>query len=188
MKRERVVRLNSPEPCGGRKPASEVTDRALRYRANSEECRPGARQCMWCGLKEKRTTTNPSNRDYYGGARPNIEVGHIDGDETNTTKNNLAWTCRPCNQRVAAAMKKAGTGRRTKQFNPGKRKPISDWREFAQALAITKGEAIGDIDRAVDSLKATGPRRRSEFQKDIWDRRKELYGPSGRKDGGAVPF
>lgn len=182
MKRERVVRLNSPEPCGGRKPASEVTDRALRYRANSEECRPeGPKQCMWCGA----SLTNAARFD---GRYQTIEVGHIDGDETNTTKENLAWTCRPCNQRVAAAMKKAGTGRRTKQFNPGKRKPISDWREFAQALAITKGEAIGDIDRAVDSLKATGPRRRSEFQKDIWDRRKELYGPSGRKDGGAVPF
>lgn len=171
MKRERIVRLNPAEPCGGRKPASDITDRALRYRANSEECRPtGAKICMWCR------------------SRTSIEVGHIDGDETNTTPENLAWTCRPCNQIVGAHFKAMGAGRRTKQFNPGKRKPISDWREFAQALAITKGEAIGDLDRAVDSLKATGPRRRSEFQKDIWQRRKELYGPSGRKDGGALPF
>lgn len=118
-----------------------------------------------------------------------IEVAHIDGDETNTNPANLAWTCRSCNQKVAAAMKAAGVGRRTKQFNPGrKRKGISDWREFAQAVAITKGEAIGDVGRAVQLIHDTPASRRSEFQKDIWQVRKERYGPSGRKDGGSVPF
>lgn len=179
MKRTRVVRINppEPEPCGGRKPASEVTDRALRYRANSEECTPDLpRRCLWCGSKS-------------GMNLPRIEVGHIDGDETNTNPQNLAWTCRSCNQKVAAAMKKAGAGRRTKQYNPSKRrKGASDYREFAEALGILDGTAIGDVQQAVALIHATSKAKRSEFQKDIWAVRKERYGPSGRKDGGALPF
>lgn len=129
---------------------------------------------MWCGKPETSARW--------------LEVGHIDGDETNTTKENLAWTCRPCNQRVAAHFKAMGAGRRTKQYNPAKRRPISDYREFINAVMITKGESIGNLDQAIESLKATGPRRRAEFQKELWERRKEIYGPSGRKDGGSVPF
>ena len=177
MTRTRTRKLNPPEPCGGRKPASEITDRALRYRANSEECKPGGpRRCMWCG-----TSKLYSNRG--------IEVAHIDADETNTTPENLAWSCRSCNQKVAANMKRAGVGRRTKQFNPKQRKRgITDYREFQQALAITRGDEVGDVQRAVELIRATPMSRRSEFQKDIWAIRKERYGPSGRKDGGAVPF
>lgn len=174
MNRTRIVKLNPVEPCGGRKAAADVTDRALRYRANSEECKPeGANRCMWCGATKW--------------ARK-LEVGHIDGDETNTTPGNLAWTCRPCNQKVAAVMKAAGTGRRTKQYNPAKRKGITDWRDFAEALAITKGEAIGNLEDAIARIHATSARQRSSMQKDIWVIRKDRYGPSGRKDGGALPF
>lgn len=191
MNRTRVVKLNPPalglpettgnraEPCGGRKPASEVTDRALRYRANSEECKPAApKRCLWCGQSNLGISGNRT-----------VEVAHIDGDETNTTPENLAWSCRSCNQKVAANMKRAGVGRRTKQFNPKQRKRgITDYREFQQALAITRGDEVGDVQRAVELIRATPMSRRSEFQKDIWAIRKERYGPSGRKDGGAVPF
>jgi len=178
MTRTRVRRLNpaEPEPCGGRKPASEVTDRALRYRANSEECLPpGPRRCAWCGRRS--AGTNP----------PNIEVGHVDGDERNTVPENLIWTCRPCNQRVAANMRAAGVGRRTHQFNP-KRKGASDYREYARALGILDGTAIGNMDQAIALIHATPQSRRSEFQREIWQVRKQRYGPSGRKDGGSVPF
>lgn len=190
MIRTRARRLNPAEPCGGIKPAADVTDRALRYRANSEECTPeGPRRCMWCGLREKRATANLSNRDYYGGKRPVVEVAHIDGDETNTTPENLAWTCRSCNQRVAAVMRKAGVGRPTNQYNPAKkRKGATDYREYARALGILDGSATGDVADAVALIHATSKVKRSEFQKDIWEVRKERYGPSGRKDGGSVPF
>lgn len=190
MNRTRIVRLNPPEPCGGRKPAESVTDRALRYRANSEECKPsGPKKCMWCGTG------------------PKVEVAHIDGDETNTNPANLGWTCRSCNQIVASVMKKAGAGRRTKQYNPaecpncanpkhrgackrinGKRKGATDYREYARALGILDGSAIGNMQDAVALIHATPQSRRSGFQGDIWEVRKERYGPSGRKDGGAVPF
>ena len=179
MTRTRVRRLNPPdaEPCGGRKPASQVTDRALRYRANSDECKPeGPQRCLWCGARR------------FKDRGTEIQVAHIDGDETNTNPENLAWSCRSCNQKVAAAMKKAGVGRRTKQYNPLRRSGISDWREFAEALAITRGDAIGDLQQAIQRIHDTPMSRRSELQQDIWRRRKQLYGPSGRKDGGAVPF
>ena len=178
MTRTRTRIIRNPEPCGGRKPASEVTDRALRYRANSEECKPGGpKRCMWCGVGLGRRNQEP------------MQVAHIDGDETNTTPENLAWTCRPCNAKVAAAMKKAGVGRPTNQYNPKRRgKGITDWREFQNALAITRGDQIGDVGRAVQLIHDTPMSRRSEFQKEAWVRRKELYGPSGRRDGGSVPF
>jgi hypothetical protein len=136
---------------------------------------------MWCGEVERPNQGDPTRR---------MEVAHIDGDETNTTPENLAWSCRSCNQKVAAAMKKAGIGRRTKQFNPKrkKRRGATDWRQYAEALSITKGETIGNLDDAIQLIHDTPMSRRSEFQMDVWQRRKELYGPSGRKDGGAVPF
>lgn len=174
MNRVRTVRLNpAGEPCGGRKPAAAVTDRALRYRANSDDCRPAPpERCWWCGDSR-------------------VEVAHIDGDESNTTPENLAWTCRSCNQRVAAVLRAAGIGRTTNQYNAAgrrRRKGATDWREFAQALGILDGSAIGDKDQAIALLKETPMSRRSEFQRDIWQVRKERYGPSGRKDGGSVPF
>ena len=191
MTRTRIRRLNPAEPCGGRKPASEVTDRALRYRANSEECRPTeAERCIFCGAR-------------YSDPGVFMEVGHFDGDETNTTPENLHWTCRRCNQRIAANMKAQGVGRRTKQYNPpalaslgpsqrrsqrNRKKGATDYREYARALGILEGTAIGDMDRAIALIHSTPMSRRSEFQKDIWAVRKDRYGPSGRKDGGAVPF
>lgn len=167
-----VVKIQrNPEPCGGRKPAFDITDRALRYRAQHPDCIPDPPvRCMHCG------------------SRSDIQVGHIDGDETNTTRENLGWVCRSCNQKIAATIKKAGAGRRTKQFNPKKRRGASDYREYAQALGILDGTAIGDVQQAIALIHATSKAKRSEFQKDIWQIRKERYGPSGRKDGGAVPF
>jgi hypothetical protein len=39
---------------------------------------------------------------------------------------------------------------------------------------------------AVAVIRATPPVRRSEFAQEIWQRRRERYGPSGRGD--SVPF
>lgn len=124
-------------------------------------------RCMWCGAKD-------------------VEVGHIDGNETNTNPANLAWTCRPCNQKVAAAMKKAGAGRRTKQFNPAKGKSARSIQQYSWALAVMRGDE--DMDKAAEMVLATPHSKRSDWNKDFWKIRKDRYGPSGRKDGGAVPF
>jgi len=49
------------------------------------------------------------------------------------------------------------------------------------------------LQEARDIVRATSKRKRSEYNEDVWRIRKERYGPSGRKDGGAqrqeeVPF
>lgn len=178
MKRLRVIKLNPvPEVCGGRKPADQITDRALRYRANSDACRPkGAKLCMWCGVDNR----------HVKGTRPPIEVAHIDGNETNTAPENLAWTCRSCNQKVAVVMKRAGVGRPTNQYNPSKGAKTKE--QYAWALAVMRGDEDGDAGEAAQIVLDTPHSKRSDWNVDFWKVRKERYGPSGRKDGGAVPF
>lgn len=116
-------------------------------------------------------------------------VGHIDGDESNTVKENLAWTCRPCNSRVAVNMKRVGIGRRTKQYNPGKKATgAKSAQEFGLMAGIMRGDIEGDPAVAARIIAETPPKKRSRFVEEIWEVRKKLYGPSGRKDGGSVPF
>ena len=82
------------------KPASAITDRAKRYRAN-QETSDWPKVCMFCG----------STKD--------LQVDHIDGFEENGEPENLLILCRSCNQLKSAVYKKAGMGRRTVQYNPG---------------------------------------------------------------------
>lgn len=42
------------------------------------------------------------------------------------------------------------------------------------------------VPAAVEMIRGTPPERRSEFAHEIWSRRRERYGPSGRSD--SVPF
>ena len=99
-----------------RKEAPAVSDRALRYRANRTPP-PGERRCAFCG--STRT----------------VEVGHVDGFEENTAPYNLTWTCRSCNTTMGVVFKRAGLGRRTRQFNPfnpardGGAENLAEWME-----------------------------------------------------------
>ena len=81
-----------------RKPVSQITDRAKRYRAN--RCKKKAKFCETCG------------------SRKNLVIGHRDGNESNGAPHNLGTFCKSCNGRDAAAHKKAGRGVRTRQYNP----------------------------------------------------------------------
>jgi hypothetical protein len=81
------------------KPATQITDRAKRYRANSETS-DWPRVCMFCGSTD------------------DLQVDHLDGYEENGEPENLLMLCRSCNQLKSAVYKKAGIGRRTVQFNP----------------------------------------------------------------------
>ena len=76
-----------------------VTDRALRYRANSISPN-GKRECAICQSVR------------------NLVVDHIDGFEENTKQSNLRWLCKSCNTGMGIKMKREGKGRRTRQFNP----------------------------------------------------------------------
>src|ERR1700730_4308296 len=80
-----------------------VTDRALRYRAQKNVT--GPKKCILCG----------STR--------NIDVMHLDGHEENGEPDNLAYGCRSCNGKLAAAFKRLGKGRPTNQYNPAGKEP-----------------------------------------------------------------
>jgi hypothetical protein len=90
--------------CGAsfKKPVSEISDRAKRYRANHPDCKPKGKFCETCG------------------SRKNLLVGHRDGNESNGRPYNLGTFCKSCNTADGKAMAKAGKGVRTRQYNPTK--------------------------------------------------------------------
>lgn len=81
-----------------RKPVSEITDRAKRYRAN--RVKKLAKFCENCGSRE------------------NLLIGHRDGNESNGAPYNLGTFCKSCNGIQAHEDKRAGRGVRTRQYNP----------------------------------------------------------------------
>lgn len=109
----------------------------------------------------------------------------MNGEESDTRADNLAWSCRPCNVTVGNVMRRAGIGRVTCQYNP-RAAGASSLGEYLSAVRILKGEVTGDVSEAVRTVHATSPDQRSEFASEIWRIRKERYGPSGRS--GSVPF
>jgi hypothetical protein len=130
-----------------------VTDRALRYRA--QRCAPdGPRICGFCGSTE------------------NVDLHHIDGFEEHVETGNLMYACRSCNVRVGVQMAYIGLGRPTRQMNPATQgaKSLGQW---LTAVRSAKGE-IGDMDvaAAVAMIRATPPKRRSEFAQQIWEIRR----------------
>lgn len=122
-------------------------------------------------------------------------VGHLDGHEENEAPDNLTWTCRPCNSTAANTMRKAGKGRKTRQFNPSKSGGASSLGEWMQAVgAITPHVDRGDrglastmsVSEAVAMIRATPHSRRSEFASKLGASRRgrrraenPLFGPGG---------
>lgn len=148
---------------GARKEARDVTDRALRYRANADPP-PGERRCCLCG----------STR--------NVEVGHVNGHEEDTAARNLIWTCRSCNVRCGNTLRRAGLGRPTRQYNPAKgADTLGQW---MNAVMSIKGDAGGtmSVADAVALIHATPSGQRSRFAREIWAIRRR------RGRDGIVPF
>jgi hypothetical protein len=162
-------------PCANIRKA-RVSDRANRYRAHQPACAPsGAKECARCGSTRFLT------------------IDHKDGNESNGARPNLRWLCKSCNTKLGARDAREGRGRRTVQFNP---KGAYNFAEWSEAVATLDGTGSGRMtaEQAGLIVHETSKRRRAEFQEDSWRIRKERYGPSGRKDGGAggeygeVPF
>ena len=153
--------------------AASVTDRAHRYRANAAPP-PGPKRCLFCG------------------SRKDIQVGHLDGHEENDNPSNLVWTCRSCNGKMSHAFKRAGLGRRTRQFNPaGEGAPNYGAWMNAVAKVTGKGNRKSNltIEEAVDLIHNTPKFRRREYSEQLWKIRKERYGASGRRrKDSEVPF
>ncbi|MCC7497336.1 MAG: hypothetical protein IT160_07150 [Bryobacterales bacterium] len=147
---------------GQLRPAYLITDRAKRYRAqaNIERTR---KLCIYCGA--------PAGR----GRR--LDVEHIDGDESNSNPNNLAFSCRPCNVRKANVLHSAGIGKKTAQYNPRKAgaRSLGEWimavstiqrrdKRTGRLLPPDQWKApMMPLPDAIAMVRATPPERRSEF-------------------------
>ncbi len=132
--------------------AGGVTDRALRYRANAEPP-AGEPRCCMCG------------------SRRNVEIEHVNGHEEDNAPENKMWACRSCNTKKGYAMKRAGLGRRTVQFNPaaGGAKSLGQW---LTAVMAAKGESDAmSVRDAVAMIRETPQSRRSRFAEEIWTKR-----------------
>lgn len=141
-----TVSIRNPEP--------EVTDRALRYRANATPP-AGEKICCFCG------------------ARRDIQVGHVDGHEERNTSDNLVWTCRRCNALCADTFKRNGIGRLTRQYNPSSH-GATNLGQWTLAVQSMKGESDAmSVRDAVAMIKATPQSRRSDFAHEIWSRRRQ---------------
>lgn len=164
--RKTQIRMN-----GGRKAVSQITDRAKRYRANADDVRPGPpKQCGFCG---KRKTA---------------EVHHVNGVEDDLEPENLMWACRACNTRIGILMKNRGLGKRTRQFNAGRRGGglKGEMAKYAAAIKVMRGDWPGDVSAAVQTIHDTPPDIRSAYTSRTWPIRKSRYGTSGRQS--EIPF
>jgi hypothetical protein len=139
-----------------RKPVGEITDRAKRYRAQSNV--PGPKKCVICGK-------NPGK----------LDVMHLSGDESDGARKNLAYGCRSCNGKLAAAWKRAGSPVRTRQYNPSSGVP--SFQQYAWAVA---NHERGAHDEGGAIIHATPRSKRIEYAKRIAASRSE------RRD--SVPF
>lgn len=144
-----IVELENPGVGG-------VSDRAWRYRAQRNA--PPRCPCYWCG------------RDKNPAGRP-LEVAHIDGHEEHVERENLGWTCRPCNVLVGQVLKHAGIGRLTEQFNPGESAGdggATSFRSWTYAVLVMRGEIPATRDElaeVVQVVKKTNPSKRAKFAK-----------------------
>jgi hypothetical protein len=163
------------------KPASQISDRAKRYRANrADVLPPPPKQCGFCGRRQ------------------NIGVHHVDGVEDHGEPDNLMWACKSCNTKIAIWMKRLGLGKLTRQMNAGKRSASGSKRAqmdtYAAAIKVMRGEWEGDLAKAIATIRATPRSIRSAYTSRTWPLRKQIYGPSGRGQGslfgggGDVPF
>jgi hypothetical protein len=108
----------------------------------------------------------------------------VDGHEANGAARNLIWTCRACNVRCAHTLKRAGLGRRTHQYNPGKSDGAERLGQWMNAVMSIKGDSGGtmDVSDAVSMIHATSPEQRSRFAREISAIRRR------RGRDGTVPF
>ena len=85
-------------------------------------------------------------------------------------------------------MKRAGIGKRTRQYNPGK--PITQYGKYMWTIGVARGAVAGNVDQAWADILATDPDKRSRWTRESWGARKAVYGYRGGEVGrpGKVPF
>jgi len=112
-------------------------------------------------------------------------VGHVDGEERNTAPHNLMWTCRSCNVLCGNALRRAGVGMKTRQYNPQSQGATTLGQWLAAVTSMKGNSDAMSVDAAVAMIHATPPEARSGFAKEIWSLRR-AHGTDRRS--GEVPF
>lgn len=150
----RFLPVRNPAGRGRRRKEGQVTDRALRYRANSD-APDGPRTCCFCGSKR------------------NVEVGHVNGHEEDSSPANLLWTCRGCNVRCGNTLRRAGLGRLTRQYNPTAEgaENLGQW--MNAVMSMKGGGGTMEVADAVAMIRATPSEDRSDFAHQIWGKRRQ---------------
>lgn len=154
-------------PDAGLRPASQISDRAKRYRANKVGAH-GPKRCNYCGSKK------------------NVGIDHVNGDEADASPKNLVWACKACNTRKGLLFRRKGLGVITSQTNPSRGRGRTSMNEYAAAIKIMRGEFEGDVSKAVATIRATPAAVRSAYTARTWNMRRQIYGPSGRQS--EIPF
>lgn len=120
-----------------------LTDRAKRYRAQKNVT--GPKKCVLCGSAK------------------NLGVMHLDGNEDHGEPENLAWGCKSCNGKLAAAFKRLGIGKPTNQYNPAKKDPPT----YAQYAWAVSNHTRGAHDEGGAVIHATPKHLRIEYAQRI---------------------
>ena len=118
---------------------SNLTDRAKRYRAQNAV--RGEKRCVLCGTRGR------------------LDVMHLDGNESNGDPRNLAYGCRSCNGKLAAAFKRIGAGVPTNQYNPASGS-VPSFQQYA--WAVTQ-HSRGAHDEGGAIIHATPKSKRIEY-------------------------
>jgi hypothetical protein len=123
------------------KPASQITDRAKRYRAHRNPP-PGPKRCNFCA------------------SRRNVDIDHISGNEAEGEQENLIWLCRSCNSTKAVIQARNRIGVRTAQYNPQENPGFS---AFVHAAAVLLGLRKGNAGEATRTIRNTAPATRAGY-------------------------
>ena len=142
--------------------AVHITDRAKRYRAQAAAPPEKNPRCYLCGAPEPR------------------DVEHIDGDEANTDPANLARACRSCNTTKGRTFARNGMGKRTRQYNPARRRKnagkaagAKTMAQYVKAVFVLKhGSDQMELQEAIDLIHNTPAADRSKFAREIYSRRR----------------
>ena len=141
-----------------------ITDRAKRYRAQNNVT--GPRKCVLCG------------------STSDLGVMHLTGNESHGETANLAYGCRSCNGKLAAAFKAVGAGKPTNQYNPSSGVPTFEQYMWAVSNHERKAhDAGGAVIHATPKHKRIEYARRivSKAQQTKRDRLDDRWNPSKRK-------
>ena len=108
----------------------------------------------------------------------------MNGHEEDSSPANLIWTCRGCNVRCGATLRRAGLGRLTRQYNPGAAQGAPNLGAWINSVLSIKGDPGGNmpVAEAIQLIRATPPEQRSQFAREIWAKRRQ------RGTDRSVPF